>query len=214
MDHEKILLVTTGGTIEAMYNPEEGTPFYVPVPKSAHDTCIPAALHKMGFTANVDTYPLAMKDSKEVTTEMLDHILWKAATEGYQRIVIVHGTDTMPVHARYLKRRIAEYGAEYGMDEKSFVFTGAMGPLRDKRGEWRDPEAHPEYNDGWVNLGLALRDTGAVAPGVYVEMGNGAKEADTIGKHVEVDLPGNHAAKVVHSGFVADDPTRHITEIF
>lgn len=211
---EKTLVITTGGTIESFYNSEEGTPHYVPLPDRAEDTCIPAALEKMGLGDDVDTYPLAMKDSKEVTTDILDHVMWKAATEGYTRIVIVHGTDTMPVHARYLKRRMAEYGSEYGMDETSIVFTGAMGPLRDKHVAWREPETHTECNDGWHNLRRALQDVQTVKPGVYVEMGDGPHEADAICKNVEVDNPGSRTAKVMHSGFVADDPARHIRERF
>lgn len=214
MDNHRTLVITTGGTIEAMYNPEEGTPHYVPVPTSAEDTCIPAALKKMGLADNVDFYPLAMKDSKEVTTSMLEHILWKVASEGYSSIVIVHGTDTMPAHARYLKRRIADYGDEYGMQAKSFIFTGSMGPLRGRDGVWREPHIFKTLNDGWTNLDCALKDVHGVKPGVYLEMGHGPKEADTIRKYVEVDQPGNRAATVTHSGFVDDNPSRHIQEIF
>jgi L-asparaginase/Glu-tRNA(Gln) amidotransferase subunit D len=210
----KTLVVTTGGTIEAQYNPEDGTPHYVPVAVTANETCIPAALKKMGLDGQADVYPLAMKDSKEVTTAMLDHILWKAASDGYDCIVIVHGTDTMPLHARYLKRRVAEYGAAYGVDQKCFILTGAMGPLRDKEGAWREPTEHLKFNDGWHNLRQSLKHVNAQAAGVYVTMGDVPKEADTIDKKVEVDMPGSRTAQVVHSGFVADDPARHIETPF
>ena len=96
-----------------------------------------------------------------------------------------------------------------GMDQKTIVLTGAMGPLRYGNGHWRNPAQVKTLNDGWKNLALALEDVHQASPGVYVEMGQGPWEADGIRKQVQVDAPGTRTAKVVHSGFVADDPARH-----
>lgn len=209
----KILVITLGGTIEALYNPEEGTPEYVPVPQRVEDTAIPEALRRLGLQDRCDVYPLAMQDSKQVTTDSLDHIMDYMARSDYARVVIVQGTDTMPVHARYLKRRMAEWGAHGGMDEKTVLLTGAMNPLRDKHGQWRDPEG--PRNDGWQNLRMAVADAAGTQPGVYVEIGNGPQEADTIHKYVELSEPdANGVRKVVRSGFMADNPARHREEGF
>ena len=72
MTHRKTLVITTGGTIEALYDPRRGTPYYVPVSPTTSASAIPAALEKLGLHDQVDMYPLCMKDSKEVTTEDLD----------------------------------------------------------------------------------------------------------------------------------------------
>lgn len=194
----RILVVTTGGTIEALYNPEEGTPHHVPVPGSRHESCIPAALAKMGVDAGCEFWPLDMRDSKKIITATLDAVLARAGEEDFRRVVIVHGTDTMPANARYMERRVAEWGAERAMDERVFVFTGAMSPLRDKHGQWRDA------SDGWENLRRALHDTAEAKPGVYVEMGQGPQSPRSIKKTVVAE-----GGVVKHSAFVADDPERH-----
>ena len=207
MAEDKTLVVITGGTIEALYNPEEGTPYYVPVPKTASESCIPGALERLGVGTACEVYPLAMKDSKEVTTAMLDHVLAHAVTHGYKRIVMVHGTDTMPLHARYMQRRVAEWGSEGAVDEKTFIFTGAMQPLRDKHGAWR------EQADGWQNLTRALHDAQTQPAGVYVEMGEGPWFPNEIDKFVQAGdkTPG---AIVEKSGFVHVAPERFIEHPF
>lgn len=95
-------MVITGGTIEALYSPDNGTPYYVPVPKTAAESAIPAALKKMGLDADCDYFFASMKDSKEVQATELDGILHQITQGNYDRCIIVHGTDTMPLHARYM----------------------------------------------------------------------------------------------------------------
>lgn len=204
---KKTLVILTGGTIEALYDPAHGTPYYVPVPARVEDSAIPGALEKLGLRDACDIYPLRMKDSKQITTADLDHILVTLAEGDYNAAVVVHGTDTMPIHARYLKRRLAEYGAEQGMDDKRIIFTGAMYPLRDAQGQWRDPAVSPQMNDGWENLRRAVAQAPNAAPGVYLEMGQGLWDADSVTKHVQTenDRPDT---KVRHSEFQRLDPER------
>lgn len=214
INHPKTLVIITGGTIEGLYNPEEGTPYYVPLPEKPEDSAIPGAFEKLGLREQVDFYPLCMRDSKDVHNSTLDHIIAMLAESDYKQVIIAHGTDTMPLHARYIKRRMAEYGSQYEMDKKKIIFTGAMGPLCDANGKWRDPETKTLQNDGWQNLKKALQDVREVPPGVYLEMGNdpeigqGPWEADTVSKYVKSDRPDSRAAKVTHSGFVKEDPSK------
>ncbi len=215
LDGKRTLVITTGGTIESQYNPEEGTPYHVPLPDKAADSCIPDALRQLGADGDCDFYRMTMVDSKKMTSANVDHLLAYVAEhhEEYDRIVIVHGTDTSAINAKKIKDRITGMGAyagAYGMAEKTFIITGAMEPLRDKHGGWR-PQA-----DGWDNLRRAIKDARVEKPGVYVEMGAryepnvgpGPWEADTVRKHVETqdDTPGT---LVKHSEFQRDDPTRH-----
>lgn len=207
----KTLVVITGGTIEALYSPDNGTPYYVPVPKTAEESAIPAALKKMGLDADCDYFFSSMKDSKEVQATELDGILHQITKGDYARCIIVHGTDTMPLHARYMQRRFEEYGGEAGMDSKRIIFTGAMKPLRDEAGNW-----HEESKvDGWNNLRRAVIDANnaALTPGVYVEMGEGPWDPRTVKKTVATSGEGK-AAKVTMSGFGPDDPERHREIIF
>lgn len=200
----KILVVITGGTIEALYNPEEGTPYFVPVPTSVKDSCIPQALQELGF--NKEAYEiclLSMKDSKKVTTNALDFILTHAIEKQYDKVVVVHGTDTMPIHARYLEDKLEEWGSEHNADKLRIVLTGAMQPLRDKYGRWR------KESDGWENLRQAMSDAANAPAGVYVEMGKGPWKASEVDKKVIA------SGSMVHSSsFVEAPPERFKDESF
>jgi L-asparaginase len=86
---------------------------------------------------------LEMKDSdREIIAEQC------LATPG-DRIVITHGTDTMPETARFLETRAPG---------KIIVLTGAMIPY--KFGS----------SDGLFNLGSALAFVQVLSPGVFVAM--------------------------------------------
>lgn len=209
MPHDKTLVITTGGTIESFYDPAQGTPHLVPQDK---ESIIPAALAKLGLAGECEFKHLGMEDSKKVRGSTLDAIAWAAAQSDATRIVIVHGTDAMPHNANRLKERIAEYGGEYGMDAKTFVFTGAMYPLRDAEKQWRESDAVTEMNDGWSNLRDALALAKTAKPGVYIEMGPQFEPqvgprpwaAGTVKKSVRAE-----GGWVKASCFERDDPERH-----
>lgn len=197
--NDKTLVVITGGTIEALYDPDKGTPYFVPVPKSAEESCIPAALKELGYDeSQFDVLPLSMLDSKDVWVRSMESILARALDQGYEKVMIVHGTDTMPSHARYMERRWEEYGQEYDADKLRIVFTGAMKPLRDSDGSWHAKDKV----DGWHNLQQAMQDLEQEAPGVYIEMGEGPWKPKRVDKRVETDGSGSPSAKVLKSGFV------------
>jgi L-asparaginase/Glu-tRNA(Gln) amidotransferase subunit D len=199
-----ILVIITGGTIEALYNPEEGTPYFVPVPTSVKESCIPQALIELGFSPSTyDICPLTMKDSKKVTTDALDFILNHAIEKQYDKVVVVHGTDTMPIHARYLEDRLEQWGSEHNANLLRIVLTGAMQPLRDKHGHWRP------QSDGWENLRRAMDDVKTQPPGVYIEMGKGPWKADQVDKKVSAT-----DGVVRSSGFVDAPAERFRDESF
>jgi len=210
-----ILLVTLGGTIESFYTPKfqgigqaDGTPEIVPLAKHAGDSVVPAALDRLGYADHYDHLALAMRDSKHNTTHELDAFMYTLVEHGYKKVVVVQGTDTMPVQARYVQRRLHEWGLE----DCTVVFTGAMGPLRDAQQQWRDPEQDTYKNDGWHNLSAAMGDVAREPAGVYVRIAPGPHphKADEIRKFVALGAPdANGVRSVVDSGFVADDPARH-----
>ena len=207
----KTLVVITGGTIDAMYSPEEGTPYLVPVPRAVADSSIPAALERLHLSAQCDIWPLAMIDSKSMPDTLLDTIFNRIVTEGYLSAVIVHGTDTITRSGCYLKTKLsaakAEAAANLTLQQCRMVLTGAMYPLRDDKGAWRGlgPDDVPILDaplcDGWGNLARALAD-GAdtrLAPGVYVRIGvegasitDGPFDPGRIEKHVETEVSSTH----------------------
>lgn len=197
----KTLVIITGGTIDAMYAPEKGTPYYVPVPASAAESCIPAALEKLGLREQCDIWPLAMKDSKDIKQADLDQMLQRIAQEGYQQVIVVHGTDTMPRSGRYLQCELAKRG----LDQTKIILTGAMYPLRDGNKQWRE---EGPMSDGWKNLRMAFEVVKAVVPGAYIEMGEGPWDPRMVEKNVETEEmavegePEKKITQVKHSGFV------------
>lgn len=185
---DKTLIVTTGGTIESFYDHEDGTPPIVPLEDHANQTVIPTALAGMGLAGNCDYLKLAMLDSNYLLPSHFSAVLDRIAAGGYKRVVIVHGTDTMPPHGEQLQQMLAERG----MAEPTIVITGAMRPLRGKGKQWRTPE----HTDGWENLRLAMADAASCPPGVYIEYGQGPKDPSKIEKFKEVEN-----GRVVRSGF-------------
>lgn len=207
MEKNKTVVFTLGGTIEAIYSPEEGTPYNVPLPKEIKDSAIPEALNRAGAVDNCAIHHLAMLDSKQISAATLDNIVAFVAFHEATNIIIVQGTDTMPIHARYLSRRLLEYGTQNDMHEKKIIFTGSMSPLRDKSRQWR------EESDGWKNIKSAIENVKSAHSGVYIDMGKGLWPANEIDKHVETkDSP---TGKVVtSSGFEHVPPDRFIEHTF
>jgi hypothetical protein len=193
--NEKTLIVITGGTIESSYNPEEATPYHVPLTHAPQDSVIPAAMQMLGLTERrCDYYPLCIKDSKETWLPgHMEALIHHIADQGYTKLVIVQGTDTMPAMAQAFAHRLNDWEGRAGLDRLRVVFTGAMTPLRDKHQQWRGLDAHgtPELEnkncDGWGNLRLAYEDAQNAKPGIYIEMGQGPWPAHEVRKDVTLD---------------------------
>jgi len=90
-----------------------------------------------------------MIDSLEMTDLDRELILRNCLEPGRDRIVVTHGTDTMPETARYLSGRAPG---------RTIVLTGAMVPYTFGS------------SDGLFNLGGALAFAQVLPPGVYVAM--------------------------------------------
>lgn len=118
-EQQKTLVVVMGGTIDAFYNPENGTPHTVPVPDSPEKSCIPEALKKLGLADGCEVWPFCMKDSKKIIQADLDAIAKRVREEGYSKVIVVHGTDTMPNSGLYLQEALKN-------TEARVVITGSM----------------------------------------------------------------------------------------
>lgn len=203
MTHPRILVITTGGTIDAMYDPEVATPYHVPVPQSPRDTAVPEAMARMGIDTHCDFHRFSMKDSKDITDADMDALLTLVSKEGYDRVLFVTGTDRMAQLGQYIEARVAEQPEDSALRRSIFLFTGAMGPLRDAQGAFRDPKEKTIKNDGWYNLRRAVHDLERGLPfGAYLRMGDALYPASRVTKDVTVDTSGP-TALVTESGFRA-----------
>ena len=160
-EKEKIAILTTGGTIDKVYNPITG------------EMCLPAASANMtniltharlytscGFFDDVKIYghhnvnSLCSVDSLEMTDFQREGILETCVLLPNKRIVIVHGTDTMCKTARLL----AEHLSSTVNSDKTIVLTGAMVPESVKD------------SDASFNVGFALAAVQLLPSGVFVAM--------------------------------------------
>ena len=137
-----IKLIITGGTFDKEYNELTGSLFF----RATH-------LHEMlklgRARVKVKTKTLMMIDSLYMKAAHRKKILAECKASRESRIVITHGTDTMPETARLL-------GAN--LTGKTVILTGAMVPY--KFGS----------SDGMFNLGSALSFAQILPPDVYIAM--------------------------------------------
>jgi L-asparaginase len=165
-----MLFVVTGGTIDKMpvFLPDGET--FDNDSKVFEETHLPEMLEKARFLGNHSIKPLFMVDSLDMTDEHRAEI--SAAIEGSDddKVIVTHGTDTMPVTARFLERneRLAA---------KTIVLTGAM-ILYSVGAE----------SDAMFNLGSALAYAQALPSGIYVAMDGQAFEAGNVYKDVEAGV--------------------------
>jgi L-asparaginase len=92
---------------------------------------------------------LLMIDSLQMTGEQRQMVVDRCVRAVERRIVVTHGTDSMPETAAALGR---------GTAGKTIVLTGATAPYAFGS------------SDGIFNLGTALAFVQTLAPGVYVAM--------------------------------------------
>jgi L-asparaginase len=141
---DRIRILATGGTFDKEYNELTGELFF----KSTH-TGDMLALGRCLLEVEIET--LMMIDSLQMTGVDRESILARCREVPESRIVITHGTDTMPETAAVL-------GAGLASTAKTVVLTGAMVPYQFGS------------SDGMFNLGTAMAFVQTLTPGVYVAM--------------------------------------------
>jgi L-asparaginase len=146
----RIALISTGGTIEKMYDELSGVLTNTQV--SVLDVML-ASLELRGL--EIQRVPLMNKDSLDMTPEDHTLIAETAARKARESdgVVVVHGTDRLAISGE----RVVEI---VGTPAAPIVFTGAMRPY-----ELRS-------TDALQNLTEALLAVQLVQPGVYVAMHN------------------------------------------
>ena len=114
MIKSKITVINTGGTFNKRYNPLSGE-LEVPKDSLALDEII-------NYCYNIDFEVLNIisKDSLEMSDVDRELIVKTIKDCKNQNIIIVHGTDTIDLTAKYLDEKIKD---------KTIVLTGAMFPI-------------------------------------------------------------------------------------
>lgn len=148
-DKKRIAMISTGGTIEKTYDEFHGV---LDNASSVLDVVL-ASLELHGV--DIVRVPLLNKDSLEMTSQ--DHELIArtavAMAEAHDGVVIVHGTDRLPVTGELLYSMRAE-------PRVPIVLTGAMRPYIMRN------------TDALQNMTEALLAVQVMPPGIYCAMHN------------------------------------------
>jgi L-asparaginase len=135
------VILTAGGTIDKVY-------FDLPGDYAVGTSLVEQMLVRARVTQPVEIREIMRKDSLEMTDADRQALRSAVAELSVERVVITHGTDTMPLTAAALE----------GLPGKIIVLTGAFAPAR-----FADSDAP-------FNLGMAVAAVQTLPPGVYIAM--------------------------------------------
>lgn len=139
---QDLRIITTGGTFDKQYDAIKGE-------LTLRESQLPRILLQARCTLTVHLEgPLAV-DSLYMSEQQREKIAQACVHSAEDRIVIIHGTDTMCATARII--------AKSNID-KTIVLTGAMTPYS------------LEGSDAVFNLGSAISAVQLLEPGVYITM--------------------------------------------
>ena len=153
---KKILILTTGGTIDKVYFDARSS-YEVGPPN------IEIVLGELDLAVDYSVRSLLKKDSLEITDEDRALILQAVEQADEEHILITHGTDTMVETAHFLA----------GACGKTIVLTGALTPALFKT------------TDALFNIGCALTAVQTLPAGVYIAMNGAIFPHDKVRKNLQ-----------------------------
>ncbi len=137
----KLLIVTTGGTIDKIYF-DEKSDYQIGEPQ------ISQILKAMNLAFEFEVNSVLRKDSLNMNDQDRNLIRDVVAASDSRHVLITHGTDTMVETASALRN----------LPDKTIVLTGSLNPAR-----FRD-------SDAIFNIGCAVGAVQSLPPGVYITM--------------------------------------------
>ena len=151
-----IQIFTAGGTIDKVYF-DANSEFEI------GDSLLPELLAESNIHEGYRIDGLLRTDSLEMTDADRNRVRDAVERCDAGRILITHGTDTMPETARSL----------LNVKDKTIVLTGAMQPARMRR------------SDAMFNIGFAWAAVKLLPAGVYVAMNGEVFEAGSVRKNLK-----------------------------
>ena len=155
-----IKIFATGGTFDKEFNEINGELYF-------NETHIYDLLKLGRSQLDVKIETLMMIDSLKMTKEDRKFIINKCQKEKTDKIIIMHGTDTMVDTAQLIAAII---------EDKTIILTGAMIPI--KFGS----------SDGLFNLGSALSFIQVINPGIYITMNGRYFKHDNVYKNKKLGI--------------------------
>lgn len=153
----KVAILTTGGTFDKVY-------FDANSEYSIGDPCITSILDEGNVNSDYRIQSILKKDSLDITSKERQIIKNSVEECAEERIIIIHGTDTMVETAKSLE----------DIKDKTIVLTGAMQPARFKK------------TDAIFNSGFALAAVQILEYGVYITMNGMVFSSDNVKKNIDL----------------------------
>ncbi|MGB5867991.1 MAG: asparaginase domain-containing protein [Arcobacteraceae bacterium] len=161
-NNKKILILNTGGTFNKVYNQIEGK-LVVPQDNYAVETIIEST--KIDY---FDIDGIIYKDSLEITKDDRKELVKYIKKTDYEKVIIIHGTDTMGETAKFIAKNIKD---------KLIILTGAMIPFSLNRME--------STSNLLLAVGYMQQKT---KNGVYISMHGNVKKHNKIYKNRELGI--------------------------
>jgi L-asparaginase len=146
MSEETIHFIITGGTIDSYYEATKDTA--VPNEKSI----IPRFVKSLKLFNPVEFTEVCMKDSRDIVQADLKKILNAVEKSPHKKIIITHGTYTMPETGRFLEANLKR-------KDQTIIVTGSMIPLLGF-----------SPSDGPFALGYSIAKVQELKQGIYICM--------------------------------------------
>ena len=155
----KIHFIITGGTIDSYYDGTKDTA----VPRES--SIIPDFIQSLKLYGEGSEFTqVCMKDSRSLTREDVGNVLLTVENSPHEKIIITHGTYTMPDTARFLSANLAR-------KDQTIILTGSMIPIQGFA-----------PSDGPFHLGYAIAQLEYLKPGIYVAMNGKVFSPDEVVK--------------------------------
>jgi len=151
---KKLLIITTGGTIDKIYF-DDMSDYQIGEP------LIGQILEHLQVGFEFEIRALMRKDSLHITDEDRQIIHAEIAASDANRVLITHGTDSMVETALLLA----------DIPGKTIVLTGALNPAR-----FRD-------TDALFNIGCAVGAVQTLSPGAWIAMSGGIWDPKEVRKN-------------------------------
>ena len=145
-ENNKLHFILTGGTIDSYYDGTKDTAI------TNEHSVVPKFIKVLKLYEECEFTEVCMKDSRELNETDRKNILEAVINSKSQRIIITHGTYTLPDTARYLQAKLKDHG-------KIIIFVCSMIPL-----EGFTP------TDAGFNIGYAVAKSQELSEGIYVCM--------------------------------------------
>ncbi len=139
-----IQFIMTGGTIDSYYDGTKDT-----VVPNKHSN-IPPFIKSLKLFDKIEFTEVCMKDSRSLTSVDRKNILKAVEDSPCKKIIITHGTYTMPDTARFLKVNLKR-------KDQTIIFTASLIPITGF-----------SPSDAPFNLGYSVAKVKDLPPGIYV----------------------------------------------